>query len=158
MAASMEQWKQPGKPYAAFTVAQVRADGHASIMGYESPPAIWVTSRQAQALPQRMFMHEGVSGYESNCYLRSGEGLLLMTDGITQSGMDTLPGGWRSEGVADCVSRLLIKRKAADLARQIQEKAAVLNNGIDHDDATVAWIQCRPGRPLSLLKIGRAHV
>lgn len=151
MAASMEQWKQPGKPYAAFTVAQIRGDGHAAIMGFEAPPAIWVTSRQAQTLPQRMFMHEGVSGGESNCYLRSGEGLLLMTDGVTQAGLETLPGGWRSDGVAEYVSSLLLKRNAADLPRQIQEKAAGLNNGIDYDDTTVASVQCRPGRTMSLL-------
>ena len=151
MASSMEQWKQPGKPYAAFIVAQVHGDGHASIMGYESPAAIWVTSRQAQTLPKRMFMHEGICGYESNCYLRSGEGLLLLSDGITQSGMDTLPGGWQSEGVADYVSSLLIKKQTDDLAGQLQAKVAAMNGGIDYDDTTVAWLQCRPGRPLSLL-------
>ncbi len=151
MASSMEQWKQPGKPYAAFIVAQVRGDGHASIMGYESPAVVWITSRQAQTLPRRMFMHEGVSGYESNCYLRSGEGLLLLSDGITQSGMDTLAGGWQSEGVADYVSSLLLKKQAADLAGQIQARAAAMNGGVDYDDTTVAWMRCRPGRPLSLL-------
>lgn len=151
IAASMEQWKLPGKPYAAFTVAQIRGDGHASIMGYESPPAIWTTPRQAQLLSARRFMHAGIGGWESNCYLRSGEGLLLVTDGITQAGMDVLPGGWQGEGVTDYVSSLLNKRQADGLASRIQQKAAVLNNGVDHDDATVAWIACRPARPMSLL-------
>jgi len=151
VAASMEQYKQPGKPYAAFTVAQVRSDGHATILGYEFPPPIWIASRQAQVLGQHTFMQDAVCGVESVCYLRSGEGLLLLTDGITQSAMGNLSGGWQSQGVADFVSGLLQKRQAVDLARQIQTKAAELNAGIDHDDATVVWMQCRPARPLSVL-------
>ncbi len=151
IAASMEQWKQPGKPYAGFTVARISGDGHALIMGYESPPVVWVTPRQAQTLPLRRFVHEGLGGWESNCYLHTGESLLLMSDGITQAGMDRLPGGWQSEGLVEFVSSLLYKRTADDLHLKIQQKAADLNNGIDHDDATVAWIVCRPARPMSLL-------
>lgn len=151
VAASMEQYKQPGKPYAAFTVAQIRNDGHATLLGYESPPAIWIASRQAQVLGQHKFMQDAVCGVESVCYLRSGEGLLLLTDGITQSAMGDLSGGWQSQGVADFVSGLLQKKQAVDLPRQIQEKAAALNGGIDHDDATVVWMPCRLGRPLSIL-------
>ncbi|MBE0534620.1 MAG: SpoIIE family protein phosphatase [Phycisphaerae bacterium] len=151
ISSSMEQWKQPGKPYAAFTIAQIRGDGHAQIMGYESPAAVWVTPGQAQTLPMHRFMHDSVSGWEANCYLRTGEGLLLVTDGITQSGMDTLSGGWQSEGMAEYVNSLLYKHTADNLAEQVQHKAADLNNRICHDDATVAWIVCRSACPMSLL-------
>jgi serine/threonine protein phosphatase PrpC len=150
VAASMEHWKQPGKPYAAFTIAQIRNDGAALILGYESPQAIWVTARQAQTLTQRKFLADGICGYESTCYLEPGEGLLLLTDGVTQAGIDTFPGGWQSEGVAGHISSLLSKKQLTDLTGHIQSKALSLNGGIDYDDATAAWIQCRQGRSLCI--------
>lgn len=151
VAASMEQYKQPGKPYAAFTVAQIRNDGHAQIMGYEAPAAIWVAARHAQTLPMRPVVIDGAAGYESVCYLRIGEGLLLASDGITQAGMGTLPGGWQAAGLAEYISTLVNKRQTDNLAERIGQKAAALNNGVDHDDTTAAWIQCRPARPLNIL-------
>lgn len=151
IAASMEQYKQPGKPYAAFTVAQIRTNGQAQVFAYEAPPPIWVTPRQAQPLAMRHFMHGTIAGSESACYLRNGEGLLLLSDGITQAGMDTHPGGWQAQGVADAINRLLGQHPMSDLPLLIQEKALALNKGIDHDDATVAWIACRPACPLNIL-------
>ena len=151
IAASMEQYKQPGKPYAAFTIAQIRTNGHTQAMAYESPPPIWVTSRQAQPLGMRRFMHDTIAGSEATCYLRNGEGLMLLSDGITQAGMDTHPGGWQAHGVAETINRLLGKHPMAELPLLIQQKALSLNKGIDHDDATVAWIACRPARPLNIL-------
>lgn len=148
VAASMEQWKQPGKPYAAFTIAQIRNDGTAQILGYESPQAIWITTHQAQTLPQRKFGVDGICGYESACCLEQTEGLLLLTDGITQSGIGAYPGGWQSEGVAGHISHLRTKNQLTDLTGQVQNKALALNDGIDHDDATAVWIQCRQGKSL----------
>lgn len=150
VASSMEQWKQPGKPYAAFSIAQIRNDGAALILGYESPPPIWITSRHAQTLPQRKFCIDGVSGLESSCFLGRDESLLLLTDGIAQAGIEVLPGGWQSEGVAAFLSSLLIKKQTPDLTLQIQNKISSMNGGMDHDDATLALIQCRMARTLSI--------
>jgi hypothetical protein len=151
IAASMEHYKQPGMPYAAFTVAQIRSDGHAHILGYEAPGPIWAAADHAEPLPRRSFVMDGVTGFESTCYLRIGEGLLLISDGIAQAGLDKVPGGWQSKGPAEYVSGLINKGLWEDMPARIQRKACQLNNGIDYDDATVAWIRCRPARPLNIL-------
>jgi hypothetical protein len=150
VAASMEQWKQPGKPYAAFTIVQIRSDGAAVILSYESPQAIWITSQQAMVLPQRILQIDGICAHESTCYLGIGESLLLMTDGITQSGVEMMPGGWQSKGVAEYLSGLLAKKQMNNPAQQVQSKAAMINGDIDYDDATAVWMRCRQGRVLSL--------
>lgn len=150
VAASMEQWKQPGKPYAAFTVVQIRSDGAAAVLSYESPQAIWITGQQAMVLPQRLIQVNGICIHESTCYLGTGESLLLMTDGITQSGLEVMPDGWQSKGVAEYLTGLLSKKQMVNPAQQIQSKAAAINRDIDYDDATAVWMQCRPGRALSL--------
>jgi hypothetical protein len=152
VAAGMEQWKQPGKPYAAFLIAQIRSDGYASAVGYEIPVPIWVTPQQAALLPSHSFMEESITGWQVNCYLRSGEGLVFLTDGITQAGLGgQWPGGWKTQGVTDFLNSLLKKGTGlSGIASQIHRKACDYDNYGRHDDMTVLTALCRHGRTLNI--------
>ena len=49
---TMEQWKSPEKPYCAFSLARIRNDGEVTILSYEAPTAILVSSAAVE-IPQR---------------------------------------------------------------------------------------------------------
>ena len=49
VAETMNQWRDPAKPYAAFTVARIRNDGVATSLSYDAPPPLLVSPRQATA-------------------------------------------------------------------------------------------------------------
>lgn len=153
VAVAMEQWKQPQKPYAAFLVAQIRSDGYASALGYEIPIPIWVTPQQASLLPHHSFVNENITGWQINCYLRSDEGLVFLTDGITQAGLGgKLSGGWKGHGVADYVNSLLKKgTRLVDVSNCIHRKANEYDKCGRHDDMTVLTALCRYGRTLNIL-------
>jgi hypothetical protein len=152
VAGNMEQWKQPGKPYAAFLVAQIRSDGYASAIGYEIPAPVWVTPQQAAMLPSHAFMEDSITGWQVNCFLRSGETLVFLTDGITQAGLGAgLISGWQTKGVTDYINSLLKRNvPTADIGRHVHQKASEYDNGGRHDDMTVVTAMCRYGRTLNI--------
>lgn len=153
VAANMEQWKQPGKPYAAFLIAQIRSDGYASAIGYEIPTPLWITSTHATPLPSHGFMEENITGWQVNCFLLSGECLMFLTDGITQAGLGRgLMQGWQTAGVADYINSLLKKgASVCDMGEHVHLRAIYHDNGAGKDDMTVVTALCRQGRTVNIL-------
>jgi hypothetical protein len=139
-------------PFVAFSAARITPDGRAGILTYEAPPPIRVGALRAELLRERTLKLEGATVQASDCRLSSGEGLLLMSDGVTQSGMGRgLAMGWTSEGTCAYVNNLLCDRVArATLPRAVGARAVQLWGGKSHDDCTAVLVDCRPGRVLSL--------
>lgn len=153
VARRMALWKEPGKPYAAFLIAQIRRDGYASVLGYEIPVPVWISGSQADVLPVHSFMEGQVSGWQANCYLRSGESLVFLSDGVTQAGLGAqFAQGWQSEGVADFVSLAMKEGARLDrIGERILEKAAAYDGDRRIDDMTAVTVCCRQGRTLNLI-------
>lgn len=151
VAATMESYKDPHKPYAAIAAAHVHVDGRATALRYHMPPLIWLSEHNAYPLPTHPLTGDGVCVMESVCHLRAGEGLLMISDGIAQAGMPQLNGGWQSQGVAEFASHLLEQNQQQHLLSSIQQKAAALNEERCADDATVVWLRCRPAKMLTIL-------
>ena len=87
-------------PFAVFCLARILNNGQATILSYEMPPPLLVNHRMAQVLEGRIYMQNKAMIHESNCTVSKGEGLVLMSDGITQAGIGKhFPLGWESEGV-----------------------------------------------------------
>ena len=108
VATTMQQSRDPGKPFAAFSVARIRPDGNATVLSYDAPAPILVGRHGASALANRPFSLPGGLAIESNCQLDVGEGILLMSDGITQAGIGYGPNSeWQTEGVVRTVSECL---------------------------------------------------
>ena len=116
VATTMQQSRDPGKPFAAFSVALIRADGNATILSYDAPAPILVGRHGASALANRPFPLPGGLAIESNCQLDVDEGILLMSDGITQAGIGHGPNSeWQTEGVVRLVSECLATNLDATL-------------------------------------------
>ncbi|MDR1384453.1 MAG: protein phosphatase 2C domain-containing protein [Planctomycetaceae bacterium] len=112
VAATMQQSRDPGKPFAAFSIARIRSDGNATVLSYDAPAPILVGRHGASALANRPFSLPGGLAIESNCQLDVNEGILLMSDGVTQSGIGYSPfSEWGTDGVvrfvSDCLARNL---------------------------------------------------
>jgi len=150
---TMNEARGTDLPYAVFTVARILNDGVTTVLSYEMPPPVFVTSRYAQVLPQRtVTMEEELIG-EANCHLAPGDGILIVSDGITQAGLGMgLHSGWTIEGtsqfVNDCVTGRIPARQISgcvlDKARQLWKKGL-------GDDCTAVLALCRPGRTVNIL-------
>jgi len=155
---SMQNWRDPTKPFAAFTMARILNDGMTTVLGYEAPGAVLVSQRHAAALPQNPLELGGVLVAESNCYLEPGDGLLLMSDGVTQAGLGgRCPEGWKIEGVVRFANDRLVDGVApAELPTYLHREARNLW-GDGGDDCTVALAWCRRGQIVNLFTGPPAH-
>jgi hypothetical protein len=85
-----------------------------------------ISRQSATILANRPFTLPGGLAMESNCQLNSGEGILLMSDGITQAGLgygdDT---EWTSEGVVRFINSKISSRLKLSLAPEMLHKEAL---------------------------------
>ncbi|MDR1492995.1 MAG: serine/threonine-protein phosphatase [Planctomycetaceae bacterium] len=110
VAATMQRSRDPDKPFAAFSIARIRPDGNATVLSYDAPAPILVGRRCASALANRPFSLPGGLAIESNCQLDVHEGILLMSDGVTQSGIGHASfSEWGTDGVVRFVSNCLAR-------------------------------------------------
>ena len=150
---SINRIRSGGFPYAAFAVARILPDGSANVLGYDMPPPLLVMPRQVAVLQQQSRTVEQAVINEADCRLAAGDGLLLVTDGVTQSGMGLgFDGGWGPEGVRRYAEIALQRGVPLEqLPGQVVGQALVHWKGSRGDDCTAVLASCRPGRVLSIL-------
>ena len=139
-------------PYAVLAVARIRHDGSTTVLTYEAPPPLLLMRHHA-AVPEMKKTYLGVEEVgELNCHLASGEGVLLMTDGITQAGMgETSPRGFGPEGACRYVDNIWRGDYApGDIAQGLHDCVRGIW-GVGGDDCTVATGFCRPGVTATIL-------
>lgn len=153
VAATMEEARGTGNPYAAFGIIRILATGEASIIGYDFPGALLVGTRHAAIMPTHPVAEGRVTLLESHGHVAPGEGVMLLSDGIVQAGMGQgLVQGWGLEGVVRAVDCALGEGlPARQLPSHLLAQAERLCAGEPGDDATVLLALCRWGRSLSLL-------
>ena len=139
--------------YAAFTVAHILNDGITTILTYETPPPILVNNRSAAVLPLRTDTVGHALVGEAECYLEANDGLLIVSDGITQAGMGRgLPNGWTIEGVSRFASDIISQtRSFAGIQEKIHQQAREYWGRSGGDDCTAALMSCRWGRVVNIL-------
>jgi hypothetical protein len=126
VAATMQTCRDPQKPFAAFSIARIRSDGNATVFSYDAPLPILVSRQGATILANRPFPLPGGLAMESNCQLDRGEGILLMSDGITQAGLGYGANTeWTSEGVVRFINNKISARIKLSLAAEMLHKEAL---------------------------------
>ena len=150
---TMNASRDGAKPYAAFCVARILGDGESSVLSYDCPPPLFVAPRAASVLTQRIEAIEGAVVGEAHCHLAGGEGLLLVSDGITQAGLGQgLREGWTADGVAEFVGESLDEGVSfAGLSDHVRRRAGVLWRKSAGDDCTVTLACCRKGIIVNIL-------
>ncbi len=150
---TMEGNRDPSRPFAAFAVARVLNDGQATVLGYEMPGTVLLSGRHAAPLPQRTVTLGTALVGEASCYLEPGEGLLLVSDGITQSGLGRgLANGWGLEASAQFArDGLVAGRRLADVPCAVHDEARQHWGPDRGDDCTAVLVSCRLGNTINIL-------
>ena len=150
--ATMERGKGTEAPYSVFTALRILNEGDATVLSYDMPGAVLLGDRHATALHSRPIAMGAATVMESNCFLKPGEGVMLVSDGITQAGLGRgMKDGWTLDGVARLADRLLQEGCAmADLPERILKRAAEFGQGEVGDDCTVVTALCRLGRTVTI--------
>jgi len=126
VASTMQASRDPQKPFAAFSIARIRSDGYATVFSYDAPPPIMISRQGATVLANRPFSLPGGLALESSCQLDMGEGILLMSDGITQAGLGYGPNTeWTSEGVVRFINSKISSRVKLSLSPAMLHKEAL---------------------------------
>jgi hypothetical protein len=140
-------------PYSAFSVCRILNNGIATILSYDMPNAIFISGRFAFTLPVKSTFIENSVVSELNATLKTGDGLLLMSDGITAAGMGTyFTSGWGTDEVKDFVQKKLNEGiKPADIPAAVKNKAAEYWNMQPKDDLSVILIRTRKGTVVNII-------
>ena len=150
---TMNQVRGNHMSYAAFTVVQVLNDGIATVLTYETPPPILLNESSSSILPLRNYsVGQAVLG-EADCVLTEGDALLVVSDGITQSGLGNgLVNGWTIGGVNRFIMDALAgNRSIRQLQERIHKRALELWGRKGGDDCTAVLLSCRHGNRVNLL-------
>ena len=150
---TMEEAKGTDMPYAVLTMVRILPDGFATILSYEMPPPILMMRRFSQILPQRPAPGLETVAMEASCHLSVDESLLVVTDGITQSGMGRgIRGGWTPEGLLDFVIGLQESGTGWNEYAGVVLGKALFNWGpAPGDDCSAITVTARRGKSVTVL-------
>jgi hypothetical protein len=150
---TMGQWRDGTKPFTAFTVARVLNDGSTTILSYEMPAPFFLGPQEAHVLPAHPLVIETGVAHEYRCHLDPGTGLLLMSDGVVQSGMGyAYPLGWGLQGVEEFLQGWVGRGRPLRLVvRDILRQAQDHDQGTNGDDQTVVVAHCREGGVVNMM-------
>lgn len=137
-------------PFAVFTLVRILNNGQVTILSYEMPLPIIISRRMnASIVSGRNYTVGKGIVTECNYFLENGESIVLMSDGVTQSGIGKLyPYGWDSKGVSDYISKGI---KPSELASKIHDKSIVNWGENKGDDVTCVSVTMRKGDVVNIL-------
>lgn len=136
------------EPFAVFTVARILNNGQTTVLSYEMPPPVFINRVNVQLLDHHVYTRNKAIIIESVCNIEKGEGLLLMSDGITQAGIGKyFTMGWESAGVKRFLqSKLPLSNLDGEmLAIDIHAQARTYWPAGTGDDCTVVAMVNRRG-------------
>ena len=159
VADSMHRAKEEDIPFSAFSAVKILNDGQFIVYNYEAPSPILLKGGIARTL--KPTFHQ--AGYEvigeSSGILDIGDGLMLISDGVTQAGL----GHGHSFGIgADGIEKYVNRKmnhgeNLYGIPDDILEMSAEVCGGYYGDDTTVAILHCRTASQLTVLTGPPAH-
>ncbi len=150
---TMEEARVSGLPYSVFTVARILTDGLSVILSYEMPPPVFFTRQYTTVLDRKAGTFGDFIVYETNFQLDLYEGILIVSDGITQAGIGRgLRNGWEISGVNRFVEEMISGRQSPKVfPAELTRKARQLWKDQQGDDCTAVAAICKPGRIVNIL-------
>jgi hypothetical protein len=151
---TMHEARTSDVPFAAFSVCRVLNSGHATILSYEIPSPILVDKRLAAYLPKPRSYALGLEMIsETNCTLDYGDGILLVSDGVSQAGLGhAYRMGWGLSLVSDFVNGCLIQgTDLTSVPEKILERVKAISGSTYGDDTTCLLLLCREARVVNIL-------
>lgn len=151
---SLRKARTSGGAWAALSASQIAANGQVELFGYESPPALLLTRAGVEEPAFSPELCEGEIVQRASVHLRPGEGVLMISDGLVQAGLERgLPRGWGLEGVMKFLRTAALDRpgQIAKVPAALVHQAYALNHQRATDDLTVLALTLRKPRVLHLL-------
>ncbi len=150
---TINEYRGKGNTYAAFTVVSVLPSGAGTVLTYDAPTPIIISKhRRARPMQLRFETIEHALVGEATCVLEPGEGILAMTDGITQAGLGrNMPEGWPEKEVAEFINVTLADGQAMNkIPEAVHKQALQFWASARGDDCTASLISCRPGKSVTI--------
>ena len=149
--------------YSTFTIADIHYEENlenikVNLVEYDNPASLRFNGSEPMKWERERTELRRAGAFKSEVVATSsfdmnyGERLVMFSDGVTQSGLGTLPLGWRLDGVRDFISEQIERNpdiSSRELSRAIVDRACELDKGKSKDDITcvVVYIR-RPRRTL----------
>lgn len=150
---TMSKWRDHSMPFCAFTVARILNDGLMTVLSYEMPAPVFMGHADIHVLPASPLVVEAGVANEYHCRLSPGEGVLLVSDGISQAGLGKeLVQGWGLSGIEQFVADSLEHhRDFAKVSTAVMRQANAYDGDVNGDDKTVMLAHCREGQVVHVL-------
>jgi hypothetical protein len=151
---TMHEARTKDIPFSAFSVCRVLNSGHATIISYEIPPPILIDKHLAAYQPKQRSFAMGLEMIsEVNCILDYGDGIVLVSDGVSQAGLGhQYRMGWGIQGACDFINGCLVRRiDPKEIPEMILKKVKDISGTTYGDDTTCVLLLCREARTLNIL-------
>lgn len=138
--------------YATFTVLGLEKN-HASLVQYDNPPAIILQNGKNMHCPASVRFIGDKEIHESTFDLQENDIIVLMTDGVTNSGVGKLaPNGWKTEEIVSFLERIYTpETSAAYLAASIGNACMTLADHSADDDITCFAAKMKSRRSVNIM-------
>jgi hypothetical protein len=151
---TMHEARTKDIPFAAFSVCRVLNNGQATIISYEIPSPILINNRLAAYQPNQRFVPMGLEMIgEVNCNLDNGDGIVMVSDGVSQAGLGyQFRMGWGTNGACDFINGCLVRRiNVKKVPEEILNKVKEISGTTYGDDTTCLLLVCREAETLNIL-------
>lgn len=146
--------------YATFVIADIESDGETHIIEFDNPPVLLLRKGVSTPLPREVRQLETQAAGNrqmnvSHFYLNADDRLVLVSDGITQSGMGraSMPFGYGLANVSNYLERILARDETISsraLSRAVVRCARTNDMLQPQDDMTCGVVHFRKPRELLL--------
>jgi hypothetical protein len=151
---TMHEARTKDIPFSAFSACRVLNNGHTTIMSYEIPSPVLINNRLAAYLPKPRFYPLGLEMIaEVNCMLDYGDGIALLSDGVSQAGLGHhYRMGWGVQGACDFINGCLAQGYDLKvIPDRVLGKVKEISGATYGDDTTCVVVFCREAKTLNVL-------
>ncbi len=143
-----DSWGTP-EPFAVFTLMRIYHTGKTTILSYEMPPPLKIGLHYAQVLKSRSYMVEKAVIHEVECCLEKGEGVLIISDGVSYAGIGKgRVHGWEVQEIAKYLNQYAREHDqipANHIAELVLGKTIEYWKNYPGDDCSVVFAHSRRG-------------
>jgi serine/threonine protein phosphatase PrpC len=152
VASTLPMCKERNLAYATFTVLSLDSN-HAYLVQYDNPRAIILRKGKSINYPTSVRFIGEKEIHESCIELQENDIILLMTDGVTHSGIGKLAeNGWDQEDIIDFLERIYTPDISAPcMAASICNACMTLNMNSADDDITAFAVKMKPRQSVNIM-------
>ncbi|MBQ9166514.1 MAG: serine/threonine-protein phosphatase [Oscillospiraceae bacterium] len=152
VASTLPVSKQHGLAYATFTAVEIEKNV-VFIMNYDNPPVLLFRNGKATRYPYTVRFVGDKEIRESRLKVQEGDVLVMMTDGVTHSGIGKHnDNGWAVAEIQKYLEEQdVLNLSASEIGALLQKHCLELCDGVNDDDTTTTVLKFRSHTNLNML-------